>query len=686
MAEFKPKECGEIRDKISRWRDYWKYNNDEYNEFTEFVMGGQWKDEEAKVFEDYKKIPLTNNKLGTLMNHLLGEQRQNTPNLQVVAESGVNPEIANIREALVKDISFSSDAKIVYQTAFQQAAIGGFGAYRVGIEYEDEFSFNQEIRFYKIKDPTRCYWDLAAENVCKTDGMFSGFYADMSRDKFKSIYGEELERSIGYVGSEDYNMPFSDDKSIVLINHYSREYNKTKIYLLSNGRILDSKQFKELGKTEIEGKEFLIDNGMPVTIMDERQTAYYKIKHHLIAGDYEIDVSDFPSQQLPLIFVDQNSYWDKKGKQVCRPFFKDAKDSQRYINYLATQSAYILKVSRFDQFLVSKQNVRSPDTQTIWQNPQVMQGGLIYDESPNGNVPQPLRPPELSQSLAAEYARAMGDIQTSTGLYDTQMGQQGNEVSGRAIDARTKRGNYNTFVVFDSLNRAIACGGQIVNEMIPKVYDIERRLTLNMPDRGVQPITINQMDEYGNVIANDIRSGKYQVRLLPGPSFEGQKTEALESLQMVLQANPQLFNMIADLYAENLPLPNNIELKNRLRTIVPEEIIKAGKTGEPLPPKQQEPSPEIIIAQAKLKEVELKEQELMRKQQEMKLENEKDVEELKLKWAELEKERQQAAASLQEGLLRFTAETHRTNTDAEMSHADNLIKLLTHKQTARMPI
>jgi len=51
-------------------------------------------------------------------------------------------------------------------------------------------------------------------------------------------------------------------------------------------------------------------------------------------------------------------------------------------------------------------------------------------------------------------------------MYGTQIGEQGNETSGKAIDARTKRGNYNTFVPFDSLNRAIAVGGQIINEMI----------------------------------------------------------------------------------------------------------------------------------------------------------------------------------------------------------------------------
>jgi hypothetical protein len=79
----------------------------------------------------------------------------------------------------------------------------------------------------------------------------------------------------------------------------------------------------------------------------------------------------------------------------------------------------------------------------------------------------------------------MSDIESCTGIYGTQMGEQGNETSGAAIDARTKRGNFNTYVPFDSLNRAIAVGGSIIDEMIPFIYDTEREVMLNMPDSGV---------------------------------------------------------------------------------------------------------------------------------------------------------------------------------------------------------
>ena len=681
-----------IRQRVKKWDDDWRFNKDQYHEFTSFVMGSQWTEDESKLFIDYKKIPLSFNKLAPLVNHLLGEQRQNTPNLQVVPDKSVSTETASVREALVKDISLNSNAKMIYQTAFQQAAIGGFGAYVIDTEYENERSFNLIIVLRAIKDPSWCYWDVSARSPCKTDGMSAGTRTRMSRKMFASIYGDDIEKQIGSEANYDEGSAtgwiFSTDDEITIIEDYEREYEISKLYQLSNGRVLSADEFKELERIEVDGKKYIIDNGEIVTVSNKRDTHKYSIKRRKVAGDFILEETDFPSEQLPIIFVDQNSYIDKSGKQICRPFIKDAKDAQRYINYLGTQSAYLMRVSRYDQFMVSKANVRSPDTQEIWKDPATAQGGLVYDESPNGNKPEQLRPPELSPSLISQYQRALADIEQCTGMYGTQMGEQGNEVSGSAIDARTRRGNFNTYVPFDSLNRAIACGGQIIDEMIPHVYDSEREMMLNMPDTGMSKITLNkQVDEYGSMIENDMKQGSYQIRLLPGASFEGQKQENLESIQTVLQADPQLFRLLADLYVDNLPMANNIEMRNRLRTIVPPEIIEAGKTGKPVPQQPQQPPPELML---KIQEMEMKNKEMMMnaqfkmkelelKERELQLQGVQTGNDITVALAKIQGEKLQAAAQLQEQELRYQAETERTQSDVAISHAENLVKILTHK-------
>jgi hypothetical protein len=691
-----------VRERIKKWDDNWKFNRTQYNEYQDFIMGDMWTDEESRLFERYNKLPLTFNKLSPLANYLIGEQRQNTPALEVVPDESAPLEAVEVREAIIKSIAFDSHSKVAYQYAFQSAIIGGYGAFGLRTEYENEYSFDQRIVVYPIKNPTLCYWDVSAESPCKTDGMYAGYRTRVSRTKFREMYGERIERMIPSSSYEDDTnlMSFDDEETITVIEDYERSYDRVKMYELSNGKTMDQKLFDELQVVEVDGEEVLWDDEI-VTVVNTRTAHRYKVTHRKVAGDYVLEKNDFASEQLPIVFVDQNSYYDKNGKQFCRPFFKDARDSQKYLNYLGTQSAYMMKISRYDQFIASKANVKSADTQAIWRDPSTVQGALFYDESPNGNKPERLVPPELSQSLLTQYERTLRDIQSSTGIYDTQIGQQGNEMSGAAVDARTRRGANNTYVAYDSINRAICAAGCIIEEMIPALYDAERILMIELSDKIVQPVPINQpVDEYGTQIRNDMTKGRYKVRLRPGPSYEGQKTVALESLQMVLQSNPGLFNMIADLYCENLPLANNIELRNRLKTLVPPEIIEAGKTGKSPPPPPPAPDPEI---QLKMQEQQLKEQsmqlemkkaeqsaaekmaELNMKQRELESRQDHDRQRVAMEWQQIEAQKLEAAANLEEQVMRYKAEMERIGADIDIAHANNLSKLLIHSDKQSKP-
>jgi len=721
MARKADKITQQARIAVEKWRQHFKINIDLYHQMFTFVLGRQWENNEEDMLVKNSKVPLQFNKLATLINTLLGEQQQNTPQIQVLPLSNCDAETAAIRETIVKDTMLSTDAKSVYQIAAKQAFVGGFGAFLVDTGYMHDRSFDQSIMYRSFKDATRCYWDLGAEHPNKIDGMRCGYLTRMTRLKFRSIYGKDIEDKIKKdsgplnqnqeeialsTENQSSENPFSwsDENGITLIDDYVRKYKKDTLYKLSNGREVNQEELDELieisqeisaqmrmmqtmemeqgipNAAEIplemdmeEDVQIIYDDGEPVRIENSKSIKYSSIVHRRLAGQYILEEEEFPAEDLPLIFMDQNSYYDKNGKQICRPFIIDAVDAQRYLNYLGTQSAYLLKISRWDQFIGSKKNVQSLDTQQAWKDPSTVKGLLTYDESPSGAKPEQVRPPELSPALMQQYQRAIEDMYTSTGLYPTRMGQGGNEISGAAIDARTRQGSYSTYVAFNSVNSAITAGGTVVNQMIPRVYDTERVINLMMPDKGRQNIKINErMDEYSEKIKNDVTKGSFQVILQAGPSYEGQKSQALESLGILLQSNPQLFNLVADLYAENLPLANTIELRNRLKTIVPPAILEAGKTGE-MPQEQQTPSAQdqAVMANIQFKQqsLELEKQALQIKMQEAQLKTEQTMMELEMKKLEL-------AAELEQQKLRYMAETDRTRSDNAISHADNLTKIL----------
>lgn len=783
MVKLNDKIAREARNNCEKWRGYFRRNIDEYHLMHTFVLGQQWtSEEEDDMIKTMRKVPLVSNKLATMANSLLGEQQQNTPQLQVVPMSNCDETVAHYRELITKDIMFNNNTATVYQVAASQAAIGGFGAFLVDTDYMHSKSFDIDIEFRHFKDATRCFWDISAEETNKTDGTHCGYITRMSRKKFRQIYGKDVEEKIVStkiaatkeeialaVQPNDCDDPFSwaDDEAITIIHYYVRKYDKDMLYKLSNGEILNQEEMDELiessreknkqnqmmqmqqammgqmsGQPQMPGEGGVPQEGMenqggdigdmqqygiagqeeilpptkempfkprekkampamtqeedinrmtlwdgdePVRIEDKRPSDKHKIMHYKIAGDYELDKSEFPSERLPMPYLDNNSYYDKTGKQITRSFFGDCKDTQRYINYLRTQSAYILKVSRYDQWIGSKKNVASLDTRRNWSDPINIQGLLAYDESPSGAKPEQVRAPELSASLFQQYQLAIEDLYTSTGLYPARLGDMGNnggEASGKAMNAWQRQGSYSTKVFFTSIDRAIACGGAIVNEMIPRVYDTERVISLMIPDEGMRNITINkESDAYGARIENDIRKGTYEVRLKPGPSYEGQKEQALQALREVLQADPTSFNLIADLYADNLPLANNLEIKNRLKTRVPPEIVEAGKSGKM--PQQQGPSPEEMQMQMqqqqmqaeqqfKRAQLEIKKEELQLKAQQMQID-------LEIEKQKLQAEEIAVMGEIEEGKMRYMAETERTEADTAMNHANNILKILTHK-------
>lgn len=696
MAKLNSELCQKIKERVHKWENYWTENRNTYYFMMDFIMGNQWDDAQAKLFERYDKSPLIVNKLGVLVNHMKGDQIQNTPNLQIVPDSNVTAEEAEIRSALIKNITFNSDSKTVFQTCYGQAIVGGYSGFIIGAQYIDEESCEQEIKIFNLTDPNMCYWDKSAKEISKIDGKHCGFKTRMSRAFFKDKYGQDIERQIGSSSlSDDSMVLFDDDDSITVVD----DYEKVKIsdihtiYKLSDGSTVNNKQLKEFEKIKIDGKKFIMKDGNALSILDERKTVKYKIMHRQIAGDFVLEETEFSSSILPIVFVDQDSYYDKNGRQITRSFFKDAIDSQKFLNYIATQSAYLLKTLRYDQFLVPRSAVQNPDTQQIWRDPSIQQGGLLYDQNSSGDKPEKLNPPELSGSLSHQYERALLDIQTSTGIYNTQLGEQGNEVSGTAIRRRNLRGQKNTQTSRTSIERAITAAGIIINDMIPKVYDTQRTIVISTAQSSEQKIEINKpIDEYGLLIQNDMTKGKYKIYIKPGMSYEGQKEEALESLQSVLMADKSgnAFSMVADMYVENLPLDNSIELRNRFRTMVPQEIIEAGKTGKPLPPKPPQPTPEQQMLALKQQELQMKAQqsqvEMQRKMQELELKKaelqRKAIEshqDMSFAWERLEAEKQEAAAELENAMLRYQGEMQRIGADINIAESNNIIRLLTHQ-------
>ncbi|MGM3047358.1 hypothetical protein ACS2TR_26940, partial [Bacillus cereus group sp. BC303] len=62
--------------------------------------------------------------------------------------------------------------------------------------------------------------------------------------------------------------------------------------------------------------------------------------------------------------------------------------------------------------------------------------------------------------------------------------------------------------------------------------------------------------------------GKYDVVVTTGPSYMTKRQEALDAMGMILQSNPQLWQVAGDLFIKNMDWPGAQEMAQRFARVI----------------------------------------------------------------------------------------------------------------------
>ena len=612
----------DAKERINTWNSYFNENITRGKDDMNFALRDQWTAVERSEFTRLFKPAMTFNKLYDPVKKLIGEQRKNKPDLMVRSLTGkASQDDINLRTDLIRSISYQSQNDLVYQAAFRSALLMGYGAFQVCLDYESPMSFNKTIRYDIISDATMCSWDPTATKPHKGDGNFCSRRYIFTRDEFFATFPyvmNPVSFSDPYL-LLDYQWITKD--TICIADEFVKEWFPLIIYKLSNGESVTEDQWKEREKKFEDMREITEDSitGEIVIreipkIVGERQTQDYRIMHYRMIRDRIIDFSEWPSRQLPILFVDGDSYYIE-GRQYTKSYIHEARDAQKLLNYSRSETAAELKNRRREQWLGTPDNIIGNEQQ--WRNPETQQGILIAKPDPKtGMMPQKMPAWDVSQGLFATSSASGQDIREILGFSENEE-IQGRDISGKARRERKLEGSMSAAVFFSNLNQAIEQSGRIVSDLLPYIFEEneERHFVVTRRDGKSESIIINQRED--DKIINKIVKGEYDIEIDVGPSFAIQKEIALEFLQQTLQAFPQAFPLIADLWAKNLDVQFMPQISERFKTMVPPEIV-AKEEGKPVPPKQ--PSPQEMMIQ---QEMQNKQQEIMERAEELRIRQEK---------------------------------------------------------------
>jgi len=320
---------------------------------------------------------------------------------------------------------------------------------------------------------------------------------------------------------------------------------------------------------------------------------------------YEVlEESEWVGKWIPVVRVVGNEF-EVDGNIFVSGLVRNAKDAQRMYNYWVSQEAEMLALAPKAPFIGYGGQFEGFEHQ--WKTANInnwpyLEVNADVTDGAGQSLPLPQRaaPPLAQTGLIQAKMGASEDIKSATGQYDASLGMMSNERSGKAILAREKQGDTGTYHYIDNLSRAVRHITRQLVDAIPKIYDTERVARIIGADGEVKMAKINPMqpepvkeivDERGIVLERIYNPsvGKYDVVVTTGPNYMTKRQEALDAMSLLLQSNPQLWQVAGDLFIKNMDWPGAQQMAKRFAKSIDPKLLQ-----------EDEKSPELQQAELQM--------------------------------------------------------------------------------------
>lgn len=675
-------------------------------------LGEQWPDKIKQQREREGRPCLTINRLPAFIRQVTNDARQNKPAIKVHPVSdGANAETAEIISGLIRNIEYTSNADIAYDTALDHAVSGGFGYIRVDIDYACDDVFEKDIRIERIANPLTVYGDYNSTCADSSDWNIAFITELLSKDDFKIKYPDAEDTQSWSDDGSEKDADWFEGEKVRIAEYWVRKKVPKTLLKLSDGTVM----LEEVYLTPTDGiaPKSLCD-AQGLTIVSKRQTMSYEVWQHIVTGAEVIESTKWAGQYIPIIPV----YGDEvmvEGKRTFNSLIRFAKDPQQMFNFWRTASTELVALAPKAPFIGPVGAFNSDADK--WATANTETHAYIEYDIVDGGPPQRQPFSGVPAGALQEALNAADDMKSIMGIYDASLGAKSNETSGRAILARQREGDVGTFNFVDNLSRAIRHLGRVVVDLTPKVYNTERIVRVIHEDKTNEKVTINaphmppaaeqgqgdpilDMQQQGIASQNpqednpmvkfyDLTSGKYDITIESGPSYTTKREESADQMLQFVQAMPNAVPVIGDLIAKNLDWPGADDIAERLKAMLPPQLQgqnpQVEELKQALQQQDQHAKDAVSQLQGQLQQMGQQMQDLQQQASDTQAVNQLKQQELSIKSQEAETKRFEAETRRMEAevsLLDATTPKQESlqqpspNLSTEPSSQDQLIELM----------
>jgi hypothetical protein len=548
-----------------------------------FYYGDQWP---SDVIERRRNDPsgprptLTINKLPTFVHQVTNDQRQNRLSINV-SPVGDRSDVqgAQMFRGLVRAVERNSTADIAYDTGFESAARKGWGYWRIVTQFESPDSFHQEVLIKRVRNAFSVYLDPDRQEPDGADSKFAFVTEMIPREDFKAQYpkADPMPWSVGGIG--DSSKLWIDQHNVRIAEYFEIAHETRTLIMLSNGHVGWEDELADHTRAMIEDGRLEIE--------DERESDCPKVHWYLMTAKEILEERDWPGRYIPIVEVVGDEI-DIEGKVKKWGIVRHAKDAQRMYNYWATSETENVALAPKAKFLLAEGQDEGYTEE--WNQAHTRSSPVLHYRQADINgqpapPPIPTTPPQIPAAVVNAKQGAAQDMMATTGIqFDPAMQERVYDESGRALREKRRTGNIGSFHFTDNFARSLRHTGEILIDLIPKIYDTKRVLTIlreddkeelvqldpsappNAPDQR-HPMTKKAMKVFNPSL------GKYGVTVTIGPSYATKRIEAAESMMDFVRAMPNAGALIMDLVAKSQDWPEAETIATRLAKAIPPQYL-----------------------------------------------------------------------------------------------------------------
>ncbi|WP_060443879.1 portal protein [Serratia marcescens] len=589
------------------------------------VPGGQWEGATAAgtklddQFEKYPKFEI--NKVATELNRIIAEYRNNRITVKFrPGDREASEELANKLNGLFRADYEETDGGEACDNAFDDAATGGFGCFRLTsmlVNEYDPMDERQRIAIEPVYDPSRSVWfDPDAKKYDKSDALWAFCMYSLSPEKYEAEYGKTPPASLDVTTISSWEFDWFEPEVVYIAKYY--EVRKESVDVISYKQPLTG-EIATYDSDQIEDIEDELAEAGFVEVA-RRSVKRRRVYVSVVDGQNFLEKPRrIPGEHIPLIPV-YGKRWFIDDIERVEGHIAKAMDPQRLYNLQVSMLADTAAQDPGSIPTVDPEQVKGYEDHWANRNkkrpaylpirpPRDKQGNPTGPAAPASYTPQA----QLNPAIATMLQLTSADIQEVTGGSQA-MQQMPSNVAQETVNNLMNRADMASFIYLDNMAKSLKRAGEVWLSMAREVYGSEREVRVVNED-GTDDIALMNAQvvdrQTGRVVAlNDLSTGRYDVTVDVGPSYTARRDATVSVLTNVLNSmlptdplRPAIQGIIMDnLDGEGLEDFKEFNRKQLLtsgiakpRNQEEQQIVQQAQMAA-----QTQPNPEMVLAQAQM--------------------------------------------------------------------------------------